>query len=55
MSDQAFLYPILKEKGTQKLTYLDALILDSLRGGKLGYQYLIPLEVLLLVRARGEK
>jgi hypothetical protein len=39
MSDQAFLYPILKEKGTQKLTYLDDLILDSLRGGKLGYQY----------------
>lgn len=39
MSEQNFLYPILKEKGTQNLTYLDDLILDSLRGGRLGYQY----------------
>ncbi|CAK2398813.1 Transforming growth factor beta-like protein [Vibrio crassostreae] len=39
LSDQAFLYPILREKDTRELTYLDDLILDSLRGGKLGYQY----------------
>ncbi|PMK32636.1 hypothetical protein BCT56_24260 [Vibrio lentus] len=39
LTNQTFIYPILREKDTRELTYLDDLILDSLRGGKLGYEY----------------